>query len=327
MKKAYKQRIDELTNDGVEMQEEMENAIQEHDAKLSGVNHELSTVRTKAQNYWAELQQLRSKSLKQEELRQVEIKLMEDSVKASKKQTKTKEEEIVNLQKELKLVKEKAMRLEEKTLQMEKVCEDTEMDAAMLVDDLNKKLVKAAEQQGKIEEEKSAIMTESRKAIEALERKITIVETEFSTLKKELASRSKQLSERDATIASLTKVKMAQDENVETWKNELDMLCNAYESCKIEHASNVKKIRGDYEQFKIKAQKDASTFQKDYDSLQSLAAETETKLEQRSSELLETRKALEDRTTVLSEMVKCQKVTEQELTYESKQKQKGFGSF
>ena len=120
-------------------------------------------------------------------------------------------------------------------------------------------------------------MQESRRAIETLEEKISTLENDFSSLRNELVSRSEQLNERDATIVTLTKTKKAQEESVETWKGELDMLIDAYEKCKSEHASNVKKLRNDYEEFKSKAQRDAAMFQKDYDTLQGIAANTEQK--------------------------------------------------
>ena len=63
--------------------------MQDSAAKLSAVKHELGNERLKAENYWSELEQLRSKSLKQEELRQAEIKLLEENAKAAKAQAKS----------------------------------------------------------------------------------------------------------------------------------------------------------------------------------------------------------------------------------------------
>lgn len=196
---------------------------------------------------------------------------------------------------------------------MEKICEETEMDAAMIVDDLNKKIVEASDKHARLEEEKTAILNESRNAIEGLKRKISTLETDFSELKSELASKSEQLAEREATIESLTKKKMAQEESDETWKSKIDMLNDAYKKCKTEHASIVKKLRGDHEEFKKKAKEDAAMFQKDYDNLQAVAANTERKYEEQGSELSMVKKSLDEKTRLLADMVKCQKVTEQEL--------------
>jgi len=314
MKKSYKEKIEDLESEAIEMQEEMENIIQENDAKVTEVNHELGIERSKAENYWAELEQLRSKTSKQEELRQIEIDLLEESVKAAKAQSKSREEEFNKMKDgDLRLTKKKVIELEEKCSQMEKICEQTEMDAAIIVDDLNKKLVEAAEKHARVEEEKRTVMTESRSAIQGLERKISTLETKFSNLQKETELRSEQLNERDATIASLTKSKKAQEESVESWKNDLDMLIAAYEKCKTDHAATVKKLQNDYDEFKKKAQHDAAVFENDYESLQRLAAETETKFEQQNDMLTKTKEALDDRTRVLGEMVECQKATEKEL--------------
>jgi septal ring factor EnvC (AmiA/AmiB activator) len=314
MAKSYKAKIEELELEAIETQESLAINMQEHEAKLSEINHELSMERTKAENHWADLEQARSKSSKQEELRKVEMKLLEESVKAAKAQTRSKEDEFRKMRNgEMKLAKEKARKLEEKVAEMEKVCEETEMDAAMIVDDMNKKMVKAAEKHAKLEEEKCAIMNESRKAIEALEGKIANFENDFSSLKKELAVRSEKLAERDARIEGMMKAKKAQDEDVESWRNDLDTLINAYEKCKIDHTATVQRIQGDYDDFKTKAQSDIAVFQKDYETLQALAAETEEKYEQQSTELSETKTALDDRTRVLGEMIECQKALEEEL--------------
>lgn len=296
------------------MQQEIQQNGREHETKLNQLHEELNIERNKAENYWSELEQVRAKTTKQDELRQVEIDLLEESLQSAKNQARSREVEFKNIKdRELKLAKEKVSQLEDKIMQMEKICEETEMDAAMIVDDLNKKIVEASDKHARLEEEKSDIMKESRRAIETLEEKISTLESDFSRLRKELASRSEQLSERDATIANLTKSKMAQEESVETWKSELDMLIDAYEKCKTEHSSNVTKLRNDYEEFKSKAQRDAANFQKDYDTLQALAADTERKYEQQGNELSIVKKSLDEKTRLLSDMVKCQKVTEQEL--------------
>ncbi len=321
MKKSYKQKIDQLESEGMEMQEELENTIHEGAAALNEVKNELSIERSKAENYWSELEQLRSKSSKQDELRQVEINLLEDSVRAAKAQSRSREEEFRNLKTgELKAAKEKIAELEDKLLAAEKVCEQTEMDAAMIVDELNKKLVEASDKHARLEEEKHSIVSESEKAIETLERNLTTIETQFSGLKKELQLKSEQVKERDLNISNLTKAKKVQEETVESWKNDLDMLIAAYEKCKVDHAEFVKEKQQDFDEFKKKAQHDAGVYQgeydslqKDYDSLQKLAAETEDKLEQQSDKLTKARDALDEKTRILGEMVKGQKMLESEL--------------
>jgi len=108
MKKSHKQKVDELESEGTEMQEELESFMQESAAKLAEVKRELDMERSKAENYWSELEQLRSKSSKQEELRQVEINLLEESMKATKAHAKNIEEEYRNLKsRDFKVAKEK----------------------------------------------------------------------------------------------------------------------------------------------------------------------------------------------------------------------------
>jgi len=321
MKKSHKQKVDELESEGTEMQEELESFMQESAAKLAEVKRELDMERSKAENYWSELEQLRSKSSKQEELRQVEINLLEESMKATKAHAKNIEEEYRNLKsRDFKVAKEKIAELEQKIKEADRLCEQTEMDAAMIVDDLNKKLVEASDRHARLEKEKRTIMGESEKAIETLERNLTVLETEFATLRQELQSKSEQIKERDNNISNLKKAKKAQEETVQSWKNDLDMLINAYEKCKIDHAELVKQKQCDFDEFKKKSQRDAEilqsehvSLQKDYDSLQNLAADTEGKLEQQSDILARTRDALDEKTRMLGEMVQGQKMLEQDL--------------
>ena len=315
MKKSHQLKINSLEDQGVEVQDEMRAMMQKYEDNLSQVNHDLSIERSKAENYWTELEHLRSKSMKQDELRQVEIKLLEESVRGSKAQLKSKEGEILNLKSnELKNAKDRAARLEEKVMEMEKVFEQSEMDGAMVVDDLNKKLVDAVRTNAELENEKSAIIAKSRKASETLESKIKSLETRFVAITKELESRSKQLSERDEIISNLKREKMQQEESVESWKGDLDMLIAAYEKCKTDHAAIVKNLQSDYHEFKEKAQHDAAMFEKDYESLQSLAAETEAKYEQQSHDMKKIKQqAAEEKKRVIREMTQCQEEKEQEL--------------
>jgi chromosome segregation ATPase len=298
----------------MEMQSKIETIIQKYEGQVGQLNHDLGIERSKAENYWEELEHLRSKSLKHDDLRQVEIKLLEDSVKAAKAQIKSKDDEVNHLKNmELKHEKERANRLEEKILEMGKAYENCEMDGAMVVDDLNNKLVIAADKHAKLEEDKSLVISESKKSIGILEAKIRAFETNFVTLKRELTSKTSQIATLEDMIRELSNEKNAQDHNVDQWKGDLDKLINAYEQCKTDHAVTVRSLQADYNDFKKKAQHDASLFQQDYDSLQRLAAETEGKFDRQSNELNATYKELEEKKVVIQEMIDSQRSNDHEM--------------
>lgn len=98
IKKKCTGKIEDLELDAIEMQEELQNSIQEYEAKISEINHELDNERIKAESYREELEQVQSNALKQEKLRKVEINLLEESFKNAKAQTKTKDEERLQME-------------------------------------------------------------------------------------------------------------------------------------------------------------------------------------------------------------------------------------
>jgi chromosome segregation ATPase len=309
----YTEKIQNFEAEANEMQEEFESAIQEYEAKLAEANYELSTEGGKAKNYWTELEQLRAKSSKQSELYQAEVKLLEESISVTKEQARIKEEEILQLKQQEKHTRDRALRLEEKMIEMEKEFEEIEMDRALVADELNQKLVEASDKHARLEEEKSTIRNESRKNIESLESQISKLESVQAKIKKDLASRNEQLSDRDKLISTLRDEKMVQEQTVESWKVDLDKLICAYDKCKLENAARVKKLQGEYAEFKQQTQQQAEMFQKDYDTLQDLAQRTEEKLEEKNAELFKLKDALEDKKRTIADMIDCQRLSDQEI--------------
>jgi len=290
------------------MQEDFENTLQEYEGKLSTAQHDLSIAQSKAQNYMSELDELKSKTSKQDELRQKEIKILEDSVKSAKAHARNKEEEFNYLKNdELKRAKDRASRLEEKIIEMENDFEQKEISGAVLVDGLEKKLKDISNQVERLEKDKSSMMTEHTKRTENLEAKISSAEMAYIEIKTEMTSK---LADRDATITKLRKEYLDLENTVQV---DLDQLIQAYEKSKLDHSTQMKKMQAEQAAYKHRTETEAALFQKDYDTLQSLAAETEEKLELCTVELKRTKDALDEKKRVLTEMVECQKVTEQEL--------------
>jgi len=314
MEKTLALKFEQFKSDEAAMKEEYENLLDESESQLNDAKRSLEIERRKAENYSTELETLTSSTLQQEKLRQAEMQILEDSVKAAKRHSVGKEEELINLKLgELKHSKDKVAELEKKIHDMEKIIEMSEMDAAMVVNDLNQKLVEASEIHARLEEENNNIMTQSRKSIQLLEAKISALEAEFPILKNELESKEQQLAERETKIVNITKKRKEQDDTLEIWKRDLDVLINAYEQCKIEHTNAVKGLQNEFKIFKEKARSEAASFQNDYDNLQDLASETEEKYEQQSATLANKMRDLDEKTKLLDDMVQCQTNLEQEL--------------
>ena len=300
MVQTYEGRIAALEKGRVELKEEFEGMLLESEDQFKEQDSQYEAERFKVEKLRNEIAQITSQSARQQELRQVEMKLIEENLKAAKLQSEIKEADLIAKVLELREEREKVTDLEATVKVLEMSSNRTEMEAAVVVEGLNLKLDEGIARYAKMEEERNMIVSESRNAMNKLQDEILSLETEFTDLKGEIVSKDSKLEQRQATIDSLMNIKEALENKILSYRSDLETLMTAYDETKEEYSNAVKSM-------KAQKEKDSSTFLNDYEQLQALAIETQEELEKHVANNMGVKHTADERKRMIDDLVNCNK--------------------
>eukprot|EP00553_Chaetoceros_curvisetus_P007075 CAMPEP_0204631872 /NCGR_PEP_ID=MMETSP0717-20131115/23662_1 /ASSEMBLY_ACC=CAM_ASM_000666 /TAXON_ID=230516 /ORGANISM="Chaetoceros curvisetus" /LENGTH=466 /DNA_ID=CAMNT_0051649559 /DNA_START=1 /DNA_END=1401 /DNA_ORIENTATION=- len=238
-------------------------------------------------------------SERQEQLRQMEMKLLEDSVKAAKLQSDSKEKELKSKIAELMHEREKSSELEASLKMIEKASSQEKMSSTVIVDELKKALQEGTVKYAKLEEERDSIISESRKAVDVLKDKISDLDGEFTNLKAEIVSKDSQLEQRQTTIDSLVKAKGELESKIISYRTDLEMLMKAYDGTKEEYSKAVRSLEEEKKQLKKEKDDDYNAFKTDYQELQALASESQDEVDKLQSTNESLKSVVEDKENII----------------------------
>ena len=114
MEHIYEEKMTTLVKESAAMKEEYESILVESEDQFKEQDSQYETERLKVDKLQDEIDQINSHSARQQELRQLEIKILEESVKSAKEQMESKDKYAVSKVAEVKSEREKVAKLESK---------------------------------------------------------------------------------------------------------------------------------------------------------------------------------------------------------------------
>lgn len=309
----YKEKIASMEGVQTSMKEEYEGMLLESEDQLKEMDAQFSAERNKVEKLRNEIDQMTAHSARQEELRQMELKLLEESVATAKDQSGSKEKELLAKTAELRNERERASELEASLNILQKSSIQAEMKSAAIVDKLSNKLQAGTAKCAKLEEERDSIILESRKAVDMLKGKITDLESDFTNLKGEIVSKDSQLDQRQATIDSLVKAKAELEAKILSYRNDLELLMKAYDGTKEEFGRTVKTLEEENQKLNTEKDDDFKSFQNDYQKLQSLASESQSEIDKLHHSNHAMRATLEENARQIEDLQKSNVELEQQM--------------
>jgi chromosome segregation ATPase len=305
MEHIYEEKMATLVKESAAMKEEYESILVESEDQFKEQDSQYETERLKVDKLQDEIDQINSHSARQQELRQLEIKILEESVKSAKEQMESKDKYAVSKVAEVKSEREKVAKLESKVKILEDCSQQSELDAAAVVDELNLKLDRGTALKAKLEEERDRIVAESSKTMDKLQHKISSLESEFTDLKGEIVSKDSQLEHRQATVDSLMTVKGELEKKILSYRGDLETLMAAYDETKEEYSKNVREMKVDMD-------RDSSKFKSEYTELQIIATDSQEELEKLAASNDALQLTIAERTKTIEDLIRCSKDIEKE---------------
>lgn len=302
IQEKYKEKIAAMEGVQTSMKEEYEGMLLESEDQLKEMDAQFSAERNKVDKLRNEIEQMTVHSTRQEELRQMEMKLLEESVATAKDQSGTKEKDLLAKTLELRNERERATELEASFNILQKSSTQAETKSASIVDEMSNKLQAGTAKCAKLEEERDSIISESRKAVDMLKDKITDLESDFTNLKGEIVSKDSQLDQRQTTIDSLVKAKAELESKILSYRNDLELLMKAYDGTKEEFGRTVKTLEEENQKLNTEKEDDFQSFQDDYQKLQSLASESQSEIDKLHNSNHAVRATLEENTRQIEDL-------------------------
>lgn len=305
MKESYEAKIASLLKENAAMKQEYEGMLLESEEQFKEQDAHYETERLKVQKLQNEIDQINAHSVRQEDLRKREIRILEESVKSAKEKLEAQEKYAASKEAELKIERENVARLEANVQLLEDCSRQSELDAAAIVDDLNMKVDKGIALQARLEEERDRIVAESEETMDKLLDKISSLESEFLNLKAEIVSKDAQLELRQVTIDTLGTAKEDLEKKILSYRGDLETLMTAYDETKEEYSKKAKDM-------KVEMEKNAKKFKMDYSELQTIATESQEELEKLASSNDSLQETINERNKTIDDLITCSKTIEQE---------------
>ena len=302
---AHATQIDNLQTSTSAMKQEYEDLLLESEEQFKQQDAQYEAERNRVKQLSHEIEQINAHSARQEELRKMEMRLLEDSVAAAKEQIGIQEREKGLKGDALKNAKGRIQELESNVKLLEDCSRQSELDAAAVVQELNLKLDQGTVARAKLEEERDSIVAESKKIMDQLQDKISSLESEFMELKSEIVSKDSQLEQRQTTVDSLLTMKEEMEQKILSYRKDLETLMVAYDETKAEYSQQVTAL-------KTINDKESKVLKSEYDDLRNLVTETQDELERFVSKNDQMQKSITERNKTIDELMSLKRSLEAE---------------
>ena len=273
------------------------------------LKEQCATEKTRADTVEAELEELKITCKEQKEAADTERELLSSNLASVHEQDAERAKEIKKLNEILSNEGTSLANAKENIARLNEKIEETELNAALIVDDLNGKLETSSEQIKALESQ-YAEMVEVK---QNLERKMSSQQSQISSLQDEVLGKNSKLKQQDHDINMMGKSKNDQDIKLTSLRNELELLIEAYDKAKYDYSNENERLQQNIDKIRKEARSESESFQVDYKNLQRMYAEAEEKLSEQSEALESAQSITNERSTLLNEMVDANKVLENEL--------------
>jgi len=301
--KSYKEQL-VVVNDSLQKRSK-ENEQCQHTMKENKDNYDKKCINLE-NTYKAELQQVKAEMSKQ----------MEDFQTEKDWLTREQNEKQLQIQKledvELKSWKDTVEELKKELESKQGVLEQTEMEAAEIVDELTNKVDNITNQYARLEQKKTDEVVEIKKAKDEALRKYKLIDSELTKIKEELLVKHREATDSKSAAEKIKKSKGEQDEQLQSIRQELEVLINAYDKAKEEHKRAKGALETQVKILKERLSKEEETYTKDYTELQKIATVAEEEMDKKSEQLESLQQELGERMELLSSMVEHNKELEKD---------------
>lgn len=278
-------------------------------ATFKKMKDKYATEKNRSDALETELEQLKITCSEQKEAADSERQLFTSNLTSVQEQDAKRAEELMRLNEILSKKGTSLSDAEENLAKLEEKIEQTELDAAIIVDELNGKLGSSSEQ-FKALESKYAKLVKDKDNLEGL---TSSQQSQISSLQDEMLGKNSRLKQQEHNLSMMEKSKKDQDVKLTSLRNELELLIEAYDKAKSDYSNEVERLQQNFDRVRKEVHSEAVSFQEDYKKLQRMYAEAEEKLSDQSEELESAQKATFERSSLLNEMVDSNKAMEREL--------------
>lgn len=313
MEEEFNMKLKMLKSENETTKDEYEGMLVESEEQFKELEMLYEKEQMKVEKLKQEIIQSTAHNLKQDELRHSEVKTLEDNLKATKTQLVNKEKESKAYLSELKQEKERIFALDAQIKVLERARDQLEVEGAHAVEDLRLQLEQATIKYAKLEEEKRFIEAGAKKDSEHFEVMIDTLESQFNDMKSDIASKDAQLEQRQSTINTLMKTKTQLEQKIASYRSDLDMINQGYESAKADYENKAHQHREIIEKMVHRHEEEKKSFASDFQELDNFARQTQEELEEMCAANETLKQALEDKSESLSSLTTFNQNLEKQL--------------
>lgn len=242
------------------------------------------------------------------------IAKLQEKLRRSAEQVDEQQERILELTDvELRGAKEDVSRLEAEVSRLKEKMAATEMDGAEVVSDLEKQIEQGRCKVVQLEQVIEKRGEEHRETVASLEMDMAKVNKERAAIDREYQSQWTKLQKRQEEVVALEKKRTEQDSKMQSLRAELDLLIQAQERTKKDHASAIVRLELELDRERTRAEEIAAECEQDLKKMSTALSAAEEKVAANAAELEGKDAIMTDRTKLLSDMVAQNKELENDL--------------
>lgn len=313
MAEEFNSKLKILKSENEKTKDEYEGMLVESEEQFKELEMLYEKEQMKAEKLKQEIIQATARSLKQDESRHEEIRMLEDNLKAAKTQLAKREQESKSILTDLKREKEKIFALEAQIKVLEQARDQLELEGAHAVEDLRLQLEQATIKYAKLEEEKKFVEAGAKKDSEHFEVMIETLESQFNDMKSDIASKDAQLEQRQSTINTLMKTKTQLEQKIASYRSDLEMINQGYESAKADYENKAHQHREIIEKMVQRHEEEKKSFASDFQELDLFARQTQEQLEEMCTTNETLKQDLYDKNERLSKLTTLNQNLEKQL--------------
>lgn len=299
----FKNKVHKMKLEIDSTKEEYEGMLVESEEQFRELESLYEQEQTKVEKLQKELIQTTALNTKQDESRRTEVKAFEEQLKNIKSQAAERDKESSAYLSELKQEKEKVYGLEAQIKVLELARDRVEMEGAKVAEGLRNQLEQATIKYTKLEEEKKFVEAGAKKDSEHFELMIDTLESQFNDMKSDIAAKDAQLEQRQSTINTLIKTKTQLEQKIASYRSDLEMINQGYDSAKADYEKKAQQHREMIEKMIHRHEEEKQSFAADFEELDSFARQTQQQLEEfvESNESL--KKDIQDKNDNISKLI------------------------
>jgi len=178
--------------------------------------------------------------------------------------------------------------------------ETMEVQAAEVVDELEKKIL-TLQEESRASDEKWRTQSKSFESqLASAKTEVNLLNSTKNGLETSIRSRDTELESYRFKLESMQNQLMDQNSKITTLHLEMDAALLAYDKSKTEFTLRISALERELNDERVKASREAAVFQDDYEKLQGVAARTDELLDQKDAELKNTQSILADKSNELA---------------------------